>query len=63
MYQQKCPIYRNSKAVRDMVLLLMASYMVGRTDERYYVLTIDACGQALRVRAGTKNSRPVGFLR
>jgi hypothetical protein len=23
MYQQKCPIYRNSKAVRDMVLLLM----------------------------------------
>jgi hypothetical protein len=24
MYQQKCPIYRNSKAVRDMVLLLMA---------------------------------------
>jgi hypothetical protein len=23
MYQQKCPIYRNSKAVRDIVLLLM----------------------------------------
>jgi len=23
MYQQKCPIYRNSKAVRDMVLFLM----------------------------------------
>jgi hypothetical protein len=23
MYQQKCPIYQNSKAVRDMVLLLM----------------------------------------
>ena len=23
-YQQKCPIYQNSKAVRDMVLLLMA---------------------------------------
>jgi len=28
MYQQKCPIYRNSKAVRDMVLLLM---LAGRT--------------------------------
>ena len=23
MYQQKCPIYQNSKAVRDMVLFLM----------------------------------------
>jgi hypothetical protein len=23
MYQQKCPIYQNSKAERDMVLLLM----------------------------------------
>jgi hypothetical protein len=26
MYQQKCPIYRNSKAVRDMVLLLMMGF-------------------------------------
>jgi len=25
MYQQKCPIYRNSKAVRDMVLFLMSA--------------------------------------
>jgi hypothetical protein len=24
-YQQKCPIYQNSKAVRDMVLLLMGA--------------------------------------
>ena len=29
-YQQKCPIYQNSKAVRDMVLLLMRPEAVGR---------------------------------
>ena len=29
MYQQKCPIYQNSKAVRDMVLLLIRGMGVG----------------------------------
>jgi hypothetical protein len=33
-----------------------ASYMVGRTDKKYYdrVLTIDACGQALRAETTEK---------
>ena len=34
MYQQKCPIYRNSKAVRDMVLFLMISLDGGKVHTR-----------------------------
>ena len=32
-YQKKCPIYQNSKAVRDMVLLLMVSPDLGEFAE------------------------------
>jgi len=34
MYQQTNPIYQNSKAVRDMVLLLMASSDSGSSEEQ-----------------------------
>jgi hypothetical protein len=46
MYQQKSPIYQNSKAVRDMVLLLMAKAGGGqRSGQRTQQPTIYESGE------------------
>jgi hypothetical protein len=47
MYQQKCPIQRNSKAVRDMVLLLMW-YSTTATDDAA-MLSNDGRGRTWRM--------------